>query len=220
MLPRASIHDHHLDTRMARDLASHDHGDEFDQVGAVIDFIACAFFASAEPDPDDPKYADDDREFLGAVAAKGGAAIDAAEQAGPQDREHVGAKLSSAATEIGELARRHRRDRATQDARAVGRQTVHVRTRRLDRRMGSGRPPARRTPRSTRAGPDAEDGEPDPPGGGESGGVTSRLAGPNPRFSRPWRPRTEVRFAARFEVAEIVELPQLQLELEPERWAA
>jgi hypothetical protein len=62
--------------------------------------------------------------------------------------------------------------------------------RRLDRRLGCGRPAVRRSSRVTRAGP-SEDGDSEPPGSGAPGGITSRTAGLSPHFSRPWRPQTE-----------------------------
>jgi hypothetical protein len=50
--------------------------------------------------------------------------------------------------------------------------------RRLDRRLGCGRPRAagRSSSRVTRAGPDDGDGDPEPAGGGDPAGVTSRTA--------------------------------------------
>jgi hypothetical protein len=49
-------------------------------------------------------------------------------------------------------------------------------------------------------GPPSDDdpGEPEPPdAGGSLALLRSPLDGPTPRFSRPWRPRTEARFRAR-----------------------
>jgi hypothetical protein len=96
---------------------------------------------------------------------------------------------------------------------------------RLDRRLGCGRPPVRRSSRTTRAGPD-EDGDSEPPGSGAPGGVTNQsLAGPSPRFSRPWRPKVEALYRELVDgkpsSTSTVEVPPaIQLEFDLEEVAA
>jgi hypothetical protein len=59
-------------------------------------------------------------------------------------------------------------------------------SRRLDRRLSGGRPPRRR---ATRATASSSRGDPDP------GEPPPALAGPSPRFSRPWRPKADRQLA-------------------------
>jgi hypothetical protein len=83
-----------------------------------------------------------------------------------------------------EAARDHARSREVY--RQVPAPAVRVRSlcpsRRLDRRLSGGRPSRRRATRATAA---SSRGDPDLPD----------LAGPSPRFSRPWRPAVDARLA-------------------------
>lgn len=109
---------------------------------------------------------------------------------------------------------------AEKTARVAGSRAVMARST-VSRRLPAGAPAPRRTAArrasGLRAGQDpGEDGEPgEPPAAPASPGAASdlktvapdpaersrALAGPSPRFSRPWRPQTEALVAALFEKA-------------------
>ncbi len=120
------------------------------------------------------------------ITAAGLAALDEKTAAADREREVRGRRVTAFARKAGLLPRRRHPVTVARHARP----------------RGAGRPRARRVSRSTTRSGDSGDSEPGEP--------PPALAGPSPRFSRPWRPITEALLDGAREQPEQLDLDGLQ----------